>query len=141
MFTANNLKQNPYVSKEMDYPHIFVAPPIDETSCSDWLLLAIENDEVEKIYAMRVLPLHDIIAVKVKYKEKAGPSSEIIMRPELILLKHIWDCNNTEFCLGVEHYMKYSKHCLHQFTNKPKFPLNSIDITQWYYSIISGNNV
>jgi hypothetical protein len=141
MLKAANLKENPYISMEMDYFHIFQPPPLHDTLSSDWLWQAIESNEVEKIYAMRVLPLHDIIAFKIKYYVDENPHSAIICRPEICLLKHIWDCNNLEFNKGIVHYLYHSKHALHQFTNKNNFPLNTDKINQWYYRTILGKNV
>lgn len=141
MFNASNLKANPYISIEMDFPHLFVAPPVIDTSCSDWLYLAMENDEIDKIYAMRVLPLHDIIALKIKYTYESRPESTIINRPELALLKRIWNCNNTEFNKGIVHYLQHSKHACHQFGNKSYFPSNTNEINSWYYNILLGKDV
>lgn len=135
MFGAANLKQNPFISNEFDHYQDFVAPPIEDTSCSDYLYLAIQNDAVEKIYAMRVLPFHDILAFKIQYKDADGPESEIIMRPELCLIKRIWDCGNPAFNSGLRHYIQHSKHCVHQYSNKTKFLNNSASINEWFYKV------
>ena len=121
----------------MDYPHEFIAPPIEDTSCSDWLWLALENDEIDKIYAMRVLLLHDIIAFKIKFTTEDSPHSEIVQRPEFSVLKPIWDCGNAEFNKGIKHYLHHSKHALHQFSHKDKFPFNTSEINKWYFKILS----
>lgn len=125
----------------MDYPHIFEPPPIVDVSCSDWLLLSIENDHIDKIYAMRVLPLHDLVAFKLKYIYEHKPESVIISRPELFVLKYIWDCGNAGFNRGIIHYLQHSKHALFQFSNRKDFLLNDEQVNSWYYDIILGKNV
>lgn len=141
MFGPTNLKTNPYVSSEFDYPSDFEAPPIEYTSCSDYLYMAIEHDRLDKIYAMRVLPLHDILAFKVKYKDDEDPISEIIMRPEFCLMKRIWDCGNKAFNSGITHYIYHSRDCMRQYSNRPKYPQNTPAVNEWYYKVLLGRNV
>jgi hypothetical protein len=140
MFTISNLKQKPFVSLEADRDN-FEAPPVADVSCSDWLLLAIENNEVDKIYAMRSLPFYDIMAFKIKYVFENGPQSEIITRPELNLLKRIWDCGNVGFNRGILHYIQHSRHVYHQYNNPTKFPLNPPATNKWYHNLLLGKDV
>lgn len=137
MFSARNLKSDPFISKELDYPHTFVPPPIEQTSCSDWLLLSIINGRIDKIYGWRILPLHDMIAMKIKYVDEDFPQSEIIQRPEFNLLRKIWECGNKGFNSGILHYVYYSKHCVLQYRDKKKFPSNSVEDNLWYYNLIT----
>jgi len=138
MFGPSNLKQDPFISTEFDYPHNFKAPPVEYVSCSDWLYMSLESDKIDKIYAMRALPLHNLIAFKIKYKEDDAPCSEIIDKPELCLLKRIWDCGNPAFNKGIRHYIHHSKHCSHQYTNRKQFPQNGALTNEWYYNTITG---
>lgn len=141
MFGPANLKRNPFVSTEFDYSHVFKAPPMEHVSCSDWLYMSIENDKVDKIYAMRALPFHDLISLKIKYRDESDPCCEIIDKPEFCLLKRIWDCGNLEFNKGIMHYLYHSKHCVHQYAQKERFPQNGGIVNEWYYDIILGHHV
>lgn len=140
MFGPGNLKENAFVSTEFDYPNVFEAPPIEYTSSSDYLYMSIETDRIYKIYAARVLPFHDIIALKIQYKDDDGPMSEIVMRPEICLLKKIWDCGNQSFNKGIIHYIHHSKHGVHQYHNRGKFPQNTLEMEKWYYGVLLGRD-
>lgn len=98
--------------------------------------MSLQDDRIEKIYAMRVLPLHDFIAFKLKYRDEDMPCSEIISKPEFCLLKMIWDCGNVGFNKGILHYLMHSKHCAHQYMHKEHFPQNGKISNEWYYSTI-----
>lgn len=141
MFGPSNLKLRPFISAEFDYPHEFKTPPANQVSCSDWLYMSLADDRVEKIYAMRVLPLHDFIAFKIQYKDEDVPCSEIISKPEFCLLKRIWDCGNIEFNKGILHYLVHSKHCTHQYIHKERFPQNTGKANQWYYDTVVMGHV
>lgn len=141
MLRPHNLKSNPCIITTMDYPHSFVPPPIGEALDSDWLYMSIDNGSVEKIYAMRVMPIHDLVAFKIKYTYEDGPESLIVSRPDLAVLKMIWDCNNPEFNKAIEHYLQHSKHALFQFGHKKQFPFNTAETNSWFFSITLGRHV
>ncbi len=140
MFKLKNISKNLVVQNATDFiERPFLHPKEKDVSTTDFFWWMIDGDCIDMIYGVRTLPGHNYMAFKVKYSWEAEAGSEIIYKPELKLLKRIWDIGHHDMCKAVEWYVQYSKDCNRQFNTKDNYEEN-VHCYKWYLNTILGRN-
>lgn len=140
MISKENISNNLLVQNAKDFNNSsFQHPSARDVSCSDFLWWLIDDGCVDMIYGVRTLPGHDYIAFKIKYSWDEDPGSEIIYKPELKLLKRLWDIGHPDMCKAIEWYIQHSKDCNRQFNRKENYKDN-VHCYKWYLNTILGRN-
>ena len=115
-------------------------PDSFESVKSDYFWRTIEYDAVEEIVAIRAYPADNVIAIKLMYRDEKKYKSIYIHKPELRVLKHIWDCHHKSTDGLISFYLANSENALNQYRHGRN--LANIEYILWFKKIMdqSGHN-